>query len=449
MSARSATILLILLTAGCDPDTADPTTTHSNSHPQASARGNPVTRWSAVAADLMVDPGPILDSRALAVLYAAIHDAVNGVERRFQPYTADLHSPGASLDAAVATAARDVLLALSSSRRGEIQAEYDRALTSVPAGPARDEGIKLGHLAARLNLRRRAGDSIPVGTWPPLTGPITRPVYVPSGEPGDYAFTPPFDAPPLGPIALFPGWGRLQPFVSDLRRHAVEGPLPLRSGHYVQDFNQIKSLGRLDSPNRTAEQTEIARFWFEELTSWTRLATDVLERNDVGAWRSARILAQVHLAMADAAIACFAAKYRFRFWRPLTAIRRADEDGNPETAPDRHWRPLLWTRPGEPPRFFTPPIPEYPSAAATISAAAAEVLIRNLGDEVSFQAVSSSLPGVTRRFRSFTQAAKENGMSRVYGGIHFQDAVDDGYRLGKAIGAEVSASLPRVEGTRP
>jgi hypothetical protein len=153
--------------------------------------------------------------------------------------------------------------------------------------------------------------------------------------------------------------------------------------------------------------------------------------------------------MADAAIACFAAKYRFRFWRPLTAIRRADEDGNPETAPDGHWRPLLWTRPGEPPRFFTPPIPEYPSAAATISAAAAEVLIRNLGDDVRFEAVSSSLPGVTRKFRSFTQAARENGMSRVYGGIHFQDAVDDGYRLGKAIGVEVSTSLPRVERSQP
>jgi hypothetical protein len=361
----------------------------------------------------MVDPGPIIDSRALAILYAAMHDAVNGVDRRFQPYTADLRFPEASLDAAVATAARDVLVALSPSKQGEIQAAYERALAVVPAGPAKSAGLKLGHRAVRLNLQRRAGDSVPVGPWPPQEGPITRPVYQPSGAPGDYAFTPPFDAPPLGPVALFPGWGRLHPFVSDLRRHQVEGPLPLSSARYARDFNQIKSLGALDSPDRTAEQTQIARFWFEELTGWTRIATDVLQRKDVGAWRSARILAQVHFAMADALIACFDAKYRFRFWRPLTAIPRADEDGNAEMAPDRRWRPLLWTPPGEPPRFITPPIPEYPSAAATISAAAAEVLIRHLGDDVSFQAVSNSLPGVTRRFRSFTQAARENGMARV------------------------------------
>jgi hypothetical protein len=150
--------------------------------------------------------------------------------------------------------------------------------------------------------------------------------------------------------------------------------------------------------------------------------------------------------MADGGIACFEAKYHFRFWRPYTAIRRANQDNNSFTEPDENWLPLLWTSPDViPPTFFIPPIPDYPSAAAVISAAAAEVLIQNFGDDNKFEATSVSLPNVIRRFNCFTQAAKEAAMSRVYGGIHFRHAVDDGYRQGRGIGRDISRMLPLID----
>ncbi|MGH7528386.1 MAG: vanadium-dependent haloperoxidase [Gemmatimonadales bacterium] len=438
--------LMLLTAVGCDREATQPllggAAAAAEQRPGAE---NAVIHWSTVATELMVDPGPIIDSRAFAILFAAIHDAVNGVERRYQPYTADLSSPGASIDAAVATAARDVLVALSPSRRGEIEAEYTAALAAVPDGPAQNEGVTLGRQSAQANLERRASDGIPAGPWPPQEGPITEPAYVPTGEPGDYAFTPPFDRPPLGPIALFPGWGRLAPFAIDLAEHRLPGPPALRSRDYAGDLDSVKSVGSLHSRTRTEDQTQVAFFWFEESTIWNRIADDVIRRKDIDPWRAARILALMHFAIADAGIACFEAKYHFRFWRPYTAIRGAGEDGNRFTEADEAWLPLLWTAPGViPPTFFIPPIPEYPSAAATISAAAAEVLIRTLGDHQRFKATSPSLPGVTRRFDSFTEAAKENRLSRIYGGIHFPHAVRDGFRLGKGVGRDVSRLLPRV-----
>lgn len=440
--------LLLLVAASCqDPNPSEPSPGRAavvagqKPHPTR----NPVTHWAALAIDLMKDPGPVIDSRAFAILHAAIHDAVNGVERRYQPYTADLSYPGASVEAAVATAARDVLVALSPTQREQIKLEYVAALNEIPDGAAKTRGVTLGRRSAKANLDRRARDGVPVGPWPPHEGPITQPVYVPTGKPGDYDFTPPFDAPPLGPIALFPGWGRLEPFVIESGKHRLPGPDPLRSPEYASDLKYLRSIGRLHSSSRTPDQTEIARFWFEGEFTWLRIAHSVIQEKDLNPWRAARILALMHFAIADAGIVCFEAKYRFRFWRPYTAIRRAGEDGNADTEAGPNWRPLLWPAPGVvPPRFFIPPIPEYPSAAALISAATAEVLIRHLGDEVSFEATSVSLPGVTRRFRSFTQAAKENGMSRVYGGIHFVRAVKDGYWVGKRIGGEVSRFLPRA-----
>ena len=443
---RLAVVLVLLNPAGCDWGLDQGS---SGAEPAASVQAahgtrNPVMHWSSVASELMV-AGPIIDSRAYAILHAAIHDAVNGVERRYEAYTAKLSSPGASLDAAVGTAARDVLVALSPSTREQTEAAYTSALAAIADGPAKTKGVDLGREAARVNLARRAADSVPAGSWPPMSGPITQPVYVPNGAPGDYAFTPPFDKPPLGPIALFPGWGRLEPFAVDLSRYRLRGPDALESREYARDLDHLKSVGSLNSLTRTSDQTEMAKFWFEDFPVLVQIANRVLEQKRVDVWDAARTLALVHLAMADAGIACFEAKYRFRFWRPFTAIRRASMDNNPRTAPDTTWLPLLWTPPEVfPPTFLIPPIPEYPSAAATTASAAAEVLARLLGDRQRFEATSSFLPGVTRRFSSFTQAAEEAGLSRIYGGIHFERAVTDGARLGRSVGRDVSRLLPPV-----
>jgi hypothetical protein len=405
-----------------------------------------VTHWSEIANGILpAEPGPILDARAFAILHAAIHDAVNSIERRYQPYTADLSSPGASLGAAVAAAARDVLVAHAPSHRTTIEKEYASGLGAVPDGPAKTAGVKLGQACAKANLDRRAGDGITAGPFPPREGPITQPPYVPNGRPGDYAFTPPFDQPPMGPIALLPGFGRLKPFAVDLANHRFRGPDDLRSPAYASDLNYLKSVGALHSKSRTPDQTAIALFWFEPLATWNQIAVAAIRHSDLDPWRAARVLALMSFAVVDAGIAVFDAKYRFRSWRPYTAIRRADEDGNPRTAPDREWLPLLSPNPHEsPPRFFIPPIPEYPSAAAICSSAAAEVLIRTLGDKHDLQGSSETLPGTTRRWKSFSEAAHETRWSRVYGGIHFRHAIEDGRLQGESIGRTIARMLPPV-----
>jgi membrane-associated phospholipid phosphatase len=424
----------------------------ANEEPGVATRGhgNAVTRWNRLAAEILpVEVGPIVDERAMAVLHVAIHDALNGVDRRYEPFAADLAAPGASADAAIARAARDILVAAAPRRQARIEEVYAAELGGVPDGPAEDAGVGVGAQAARAILERRAADGVVPGPWPPSEGPITQPVYVPTGKPGDYDFTPPFDRPPLGPIALFPGLGRIEPWVIDVARHRLDGPDPLTSRRYARDLGLVRSIGRLDSTTRTPDQTKIAFFWFEGFAVWNDIARSAVEQHALDRWDAARTLALVNVAMMDAGIACFDAKYRFRFWRPYTAIRRAAEDGNERTEPDPDWLPLLWTPPEVmPPTFIIPPIPDCPSGAATVSAAAAEVLRARFGDRMRFSVTSATLPGERRHFTSFSQAAREAGMSRVYGGIHFLHAVEDGWALGRSVARVVARSVPRARSRR-
>jgi hypothetical protein len=220
-------IVAALIIAVCSPGIAfqmQPPDPGLGGKPQ---NGNAVTHWNRIASEIFpIEPGPIIDSRDFAILHAAIHDALNNIDRRYEPYTLDLPFLDASADAAVARAANDVLAELAPSHRERIDREFAAALRTVPDGPSKIAGLIVGELAARANLDRRSRDGVVPGPWPPQTGPITVPVYVPTGAPGDYDFTPPFDAPPLGPVALFPGWGRLTPFAIDLERHRLKGPDP-------------------------------------------------------------------------------------------------------------------------------------------------------------------------------------------------------------------------------
>jgi hypothetical protein len=393
-----------------------------------SPAGNPVTRWNAVAIQVLpVDPGLVADSRAFAIVHAAIHDAVNGVERRYEPYTIELSSPNASVDAAIATAAHDTLVALSPSQSSTVELAYAATMLGIPSNAAKQAGIELGHRSAAANLARRLGDGADTASGPP---------YVPKGHPGDYDFTPPFDKAPFGPVALYPGWGSVTPFGVELANHRLPPPLALSSREYARDFKLLKAIGRNDSSVRSAEQTDIAMFWFEfSPMGWNRIANTILRQERADVWRSARVMALVNFALADGYIAGFAEKYRHRFWRPVTAIQAADRDGNPATEADKSWMPL------QAPAFFTPPVPDYPSTHTVLGAAAAEVLIENFGDRLRFDVVSTTLPGATRTFHSLSDAAHENGMSRVYGGIHFLYAVQQGCRQGKSIGRVVGGLL--------
>jgi hypothetical protein len=378
------------------------------------SRGNSVTQWNSVALDAFAPTegtNPMMQSRTLAILHAAIHDALNAIDRRFAPYTPGLAAtPAASPDAAVATAAHEVLGTLVPEQAKMIDAAYERALASISDGPGKTAGIATGKAAARATLARREGDG---------SESAAQPVYVPQPGSGEYQFTAPFT------FALLPEWGRVRPFVIDLKKHNVRGPQPLSSAQYARDLAYVKAIGGMNSTTRTAEQSEIARFWYEDSPlGWNRIANTVVRQQGLDSWTSARVLALVNFAMADGFIAGFEAKYRFRFWRPVTAIGQTDPS----------WQPFL----------TTPPVPDYPSTHTVLGWAAAQVLIELLGDKVQYSATSPTLPEVTRSYKGFSAAAEQNGLSRVYAGIHFQHAVKDGGQQGRSIGRAVVQALAPV-----
>jgi PAP2 superfamily len=201
----------------------------------------------------------------------------------------------------------------------------------------------------------------------------------------------------------------------------------LTSEEFARDYNEVKSIGDANSTTRTAEQSEIARFWYEgSPVGWNRIARVVSTQSALGLWEKARLFALLNLALADGYIASFNTKYAYNFWRPVTAIRAGDTDGNPDTRADPAWTSYL----------VTPPMPDYTSAHSVEGAAAAEVLASFLGtDYVSFTTTSGApFPDITRSFTSFSQAARENADSRVYAGIHWRTACTDGLSQGEKIG---------------
>ena len=409
---RASAVLLLALVA--DVAEAGPV-------PADRLQGNAVTHWNAVATDAFAPSqgtNPMAQSRTLAILHAAIHDALNAIDPRFHAYVPGLAAaPGASADAAVAAAARDILVSLLPDQIARVEAAYGHALSAIPDGQAKTRGIATGRAAASAIMARRRADG---------AATAAQPAYVPQPGPGEYQFTPPFD------FAAQPGWGQVTPFVIDLREHAVDGPHRLSSVKYARDLAQVKAIGGVDSVTRTPEQSEIARFWYEDSPlGWNRIANTVVRQRHLDPWTAARAFALVNFALADGFIAGFEAKYRFRFWRPDTAIREAAADGNSATDADATWRPFL----------VTPPVPDYPSTHTVLGWAAAQVLIELFGDQMPYAADSLTLPGVVRHFKGFSAAAEENGLSRLYAGIHFPHAVRDGRRQGRGIGRAVAQAL--------
>ncbi len=308
-------------------------------------------------------------------------------------------------------------VALVKRRLKVLEAGYERAFTSIPDGPSKAAGVAVGRASATATLLRRQRDGL---------DSATQPVYVPRPGPGEYQFTSPFD------FANLPGWGRVQPFVIDLQDHLVDGPQRLSSAQYARDLAYVKAIGEIGSPTRTPDQSEIAQFWYEDSPlGWNRITNTVVRLRRLDPWSAARTFALVNFALADGFIAGFDAKYQFRFWRPVTAIHEGATDGNPLTEADPTWRPFL----------VTPPVPDYPSTHTVLGSAAAEVLIELFGDKMRYSATSLTLPGFTRHFKGFSAAARENGLSRVYAGIHFRHAVKDGHRQGRSIGRAVAESL--------
>jgi hypothetical protein len=408
------------------------------------ASADAVTTWNqnaataATAACLHISGNGLAESRMYAMMHAAIHDAVNAIDRRSRPYAFDAQVSGAtSLDAAVAAAARDVLVAVIptlpespaciASGLDSVNSSYATALAAVPDGPAKSTGLAVGRAAAAAIVVRRANDG--------SDAPWVDPNYPQGTEPGEWRFTPDF---PFA-IAFAPNYGNVTPFV--LKRSSQFSPLPpfdLASAKYAADYNEIKRLGgdAITTPSeRTADQTEIGLFWIESSPlAWNRLARAVSASTALDAWENARLFGLLNLAMADGYIASWEAKYRYKFWRPITAIRLGDTDGNPDTEAVPDWTPLQPTY----------PMPDHDSGHAVQGGVAAEVLKQVFGtDDVAFTACSTSLAAgsrcndaaaVIRSYEAFSQAADENAVSRIYIGIHFRRAVEEGLRHGRRIG---------------
>jgi hypothetical protein len=405
------------------------------------ATADRVSNWNATAvtATAMAGQNAVVQSRSLAMVQAAVHDALNAIDRRFEPYALEgVLDPLASPDAAIATAAHDTLVglipvgALPFTGFGSVaqqtaavnfaNAAYVSDVGTIPDDEAKTRGIAVGQAAAQAILTRRFGD-----------GATTFVPYTPGTDPGDWQPTPnpvPFDPPAAAdrlPAAV-PWWGDITTFVlrtSD--QFQTDGPPALTSDRYTTDYNEVKAIGAKLSAVRTGDQSQIARFWYEgSPAGWSRIARVVADAHGLDAWDRARLLALVNLAMADGFIAGWKDKYTFNFWRPVTAIRAGDTDGNDNTIPDPAWDSLL----------NSPALPDYPSTHSILGGAASEVLRRFFHhDDIVFTSTSGApFAGITRSYTSFSQAAVENGNSRIYAGIHFRSAVEDGIAQGKRIG---------------
>lgn len=360
-------------------------------------------------------------SRILAILHASIHDAYNGIAGTYQQYyvTTGLPGPNASKEAAVAVAAHDVLAAAFPARVDEFDSEMAAQLGQVPNGALKTAGMNFGRAVAVAIMTSRASD-----------GASSVVTYSAAPAPGVWRPTPGAFA-----AALLPQWGNVVPFgITDAARYVPAAPPALNSSQYRFDFDQVKALGSAASTVRTPDQTIIARFWANGAGTstppghWNQIARIVVRQLGMGVADEARLFALLNIAMADAAIVAWKTKYQYNYWRPITAIREAASDGNPATSADPTWTPLL----------ATPPFPEYVSGHSTFSGAAAMVLERVTGQRnFSFVATSDDAPGISRPYPDFRTAAAESGMSRIYGGIHFWSANEQGLKAGGDIGKDV------------
>lgn len=386
---------------------------------------NPVVEWNRTLLTMLRTPGAqpptIHSTRNFAILHVAMYDAVNAIDQEFADYRVHLASvpEHASPVAAAHQAAHDVLVSLYPSFQPSLDAELFQDLAGIPESTEKANGIFVGHAVALEILTIRAGDGS--GATPPLFGFGDRA--------GQYQLTPPNFA-----AADFTQWPAVAPFAL-LRadQFRPEPPPALTSEVYTRDFIQVKSLGDITSTTRTAEQTVIGKFWNGNIQDfWNEIAQTATLGHGLNLEQSARLFALLNISLADTTIAFFDAKYFYQFWRPVTAVRRANEDDNSLTEPDPNWLPL----PGR-----TAPDPSYPGAHSAISAAGAEVLRFFFGDQFTFNVTSESLSGVERHFQTFRAAAEEAGLSRIYSGQHFHFDHTAGRRLGREIARWVDQTV--------
>jgi membrane-associated phospholipid phosphatase len=376
-----------------------------------------VVQWNRTLLVIVRTPGAqpatIHPTRSFAIMHAAIYDAVNAIDGTHKPYLVRLSaSHFASQEAAAAAAAHEVLVKLYPSFQTTLDTQFQQALAQLPKGGQAD-GIKIGNTVADRILALRANDG--------SNNPPARFVF--GNAPGDYQSTPPN----FPPQPQFTSWSRVTPFALEAAdQFRPGGPPKLTSDRYADAFEQVKSLGIAGSTTASADEALTGRFWNGAIQNyWNEIAQTAALAHDLKTAENARLFALLNLSFADGVIAFYDAKYTYNFWRPVTAIRAAATDGNPDTDADPNWLPEVGN---------TTPDPSYPGAHAVISAAGAEVLISFFHKRhFEFDVTSEVLPGVVRSFTSFPAAADEATLSRIFAGVHFLFDLTTGQRLGSDV----------------
>ena len=387
---------------------------------------------------------PPFAARNSAIVHAAIYDAVNAIDRSHSPYFVNIDASdpliaNASPDAAAVEAAYQTLVTLYPTEKDAFDLQRSKSLAEIPDGEFEDNGVALGKFVADQILELRSDDG--------AAGADNVP-YTPGTDPGDWRPTPTRNPLTNEADALLPGWGEVTPFaipsVEAILPAGVDGPPAIDSAEYAADLEEVRMKGGLKDTavtkiTRTEDETEIAKFWsydrkdsFRPQGQWNELTQEVaLEQGNTLA-ENARLFARLNIAEADALIAAWDLKYTYEQWRPITAINQAaGTPFNPGVVGDPNWEPLL----------DTPPFPDYISGHATLGAAAAAVLTDSFGENYSFDIPSQDLGGVARSYNSFMEAAEENALSRLYGGVHVRSSSEDGLAVGSSVGNYVVQNI--------
>ena len=404
------------------------TVTNDDDHADSASQSvNPVIEWNRTLLVIVRTPGAqpptIHSTRNFAMLHAAIFDAVNNIDRDFEPY-AVRHSNvsrRASAEAAADQAAHDVLISLYPAFATTLDSELQQDLAQIANGHDKADGIEEGQDVAAAILALRSNDG----------SAMVLPPFVPKAQAGSYQLTPPNFAP-----ADFIQWPQVTPFALERANEFRPGPPPqLTSEEYTLSFNEVKSIGLISSTTRTADQTQIGQFWNGNIQDfWNEIAQTAALTHHLDLAQSAHLFALLNITLADTTIAFFDTKYTYDLWRPVTAIQMADIDNNPQTDQDSTWIPLPTKTAAD---------PSFPGAHSATSFAAAEVLRLSLGDQINLDVTSESLSGVTRHFTSFSAAAEEAGLSRIYAGQHFRFDHLAGARMGQQVARSVLSTILR------